>query len=88
MVGYLTGEHHTDKTNTSTPRGVSAAGLLRQNWVKILTLQKMRTLHDIGKGIDYRIEGSHAVISADYADRYGENQIICNTVMVTITPYG
>ena len=38
-------------------------------------------LHDIGKGIDYRIEGSHAVISGDYADRYGENQIICNTVM-------
>ena len=41
-------------------------------------------LHDIGKGIDYRIEGSHAVISGDYADRYGENQIICNTVIVTI----
>ena len=38
-------------------------------------------LHDIGKGIDYRIDGSHAVISADYADRYGEKQIICNTVM-------
>ena len=38
-------------------------------------------LHDIGKGIDYRIEGSHAVISGDYADRYGENQVICNTVM-------
>jgi ribonuclease Y len=38
-------------------------------------------LHDIGKGIDYRIEGSHAVISADYADRYGERRIICDTVM-------
>jgi ribonucrease Y len=38
-------------------------------------------LHDIGKGIDYRIEGSHAVISADYADRFGENKLICDTVM-------
>lgn len=38
-------------------------------------------LHDIGKGIDYRIEGSHAVISGDYADRYGENKIVCDTVM-------
>lgn len=38
-------------------------------------------LHDIGKGIDYRIEGSHAVISGDYADRYGESQLICETVM-------
>lgn len=38
-------------------------------------------LHDIGKGIDYRIEGSHAVISGDYADRFGESRIICDTVM-------
>ncbi len=38
-------------------------------------------LHDIGKSIDYRIEGSHAVISGDYADRYGENKVICDTVM-------
>lgn len=38
-------------------------------------------LHDIGKSIDYRIEGSHAVISGDYADRYGERKEICDTVM-------
>lgn len=38
-------------------------------------------LHDIGKGIDYRIEGSHAVISGDYADRFGEHKIVCDTVM-------
>lgn len=38
-------------------------------------------LHDIGKSIDYRIEGSHAVISGDYADRFGEKRMICDTVM-------
>ena len=38
-------------------------------------------LHDIGKSIDYRIEGSHAVISGDYADRYGEERLICDVVM-------
>ncbi len=38
-------------------------------------------LHDIGKAIDYRIEGSHAVISGDYADRYGEERMICDVVM-------
>ena len=38
-------------------------------------------LHDIGKGIDYRIDGGHAVISGDYADRFGETQLICDTVM-------
>ncbi len=38
-------------------------------------------LHDIGKSIDYRIDGGHAVISGDYADRWGETQEICDTVM-------
>ncbi len=38
-------------------------------------------LHDIGKGIDYRIDGSHAVISGDYADRFGESKIVCDAVM-------
>lgn len=38
-------------------------------------------LHDIGKALDYGIEGSHAVISGDYADRYGETRMICDTVM-------
>lgn len=43
--------------------------------------KRVGMLHDIGKAIDYRIEGSHAVISGDYADRYGEHRIICDTVM-------
>ncbi len=43
--------------------------------------KRVGLLHDIGKALDYRIEGSHAVISGDYADRFGENRIICDTVM-------
>ncbi|MFK7822947.1 MAG: HDIG domain-containing metalloprotein [Oligoflexales bacterium] len=43
--------------------------------------KRVGLLHDIGKAIDYRIEGSHAVISGDYADRYGETRLICDTVM-------
>ncbi len=38
-------------------------------------------IHDIGKTIDYRIEGSHAVISGDYGDRYGEKRVVCDTAM-------
>lgn len=38
-------------------------------------------LHDIGKSIDHKIEGSHAVISADYAGRFGEDKVVCDTVM-------
>jgi ribonuclease Y len=43
--------------------------------------KRVGLLHDIGKAIDYRIDGSHAVISGDYADRYGESRLICDTVM-------
>ncbi len=38
-------------------------------------------LHDIGKALDYRIEGSHAVISGDYATRYGEAEDVIDTVL-------
>ena len=38
-------------------------------------------LHDIGKVLDYKIEGSHAVISGDYATRYGESECVVDTVL-------
>ncbi|NLI43206.1 MAG: ribonuclease Y [Synergistaceae bacterium] len=37
-------------------------------------------LHDIGKAIDYQVEGSHALIGADLAKRYGESQVIVNAI--------
>lgn len=38
-------------------------------------------LHDIGKVLDYKIEGSHAVISGDYATRFGEGETVVDTVL-------
>jgi ribonucrease Y len=38
-------------------------------------------LHDIGKVLDWKIEGSHAVISGDYATRYGEEEVVVDTVL-------
>jgi ribonuclease Y len=43
--------------------------------------KRVGLLHDIGKALDYKIDGSHAVISGDYADRFGERRLICDTVM-------
>ncbi|MEG3065828.1 ribonuclease Y [Acetomicrobium sp.] len=37
-------------------------------------------LHDIGKAIDCQVEGSHALIGADLAKRYGESQVIVNAI--------
>ncbi len=58
------------------------AGLLATELkVDPIAAKRSGILHDIGKALDFNIEGSHAVISADYADRYGEKRYICDTVM-------
>ena len=38
-------------------------------------------LHDIGKVLDYKIEGSHAVISGDLAVQFGEEENVVDTVL-------
>lgn len=37
-------------------------------------------LHDIGKAVDHQVEGSHSLISAEFARRYGETEEICHAV--------
>jgi ribonuclease Y len=37
-------------------------------------------LHDIGKAIDHKVEGSHAAIGADYAKRFGESPRIVQAI--------
>jgi ribonuclease Y len=37
-------------------------------------------LHDIGKAVDHKIEGSHAAIGADYARRFGESNKIVQAI--------
>jgi ribonuclease Y len=37
-------------------------------------------LHDIGKAMNHEVEGSHALIGADVARRYGETEEIANAI--------
>ncbi|HOD28583.1 MAG TPA: ribonuclease Y [Syntrophales bacterium] len=37
-------------------------------------------LHDIGKAIDHKVEGTHAAIGADFAKRYGESPRIMQAI--------
>jgi ribonucrease Y len=37
-------------------------------------------LHDIGKAVDHEVEGSHAIIGAELARRYGESPKIVNAI--------
>jgi ribonuclease Y len=67
--------HHT--VEVATLAGIMASEL----GVDVDQAKRVGLLHDIGKAIDYRIEGSHAVISGDYSDRFGEKKVISDTVM-------
>jgi len=37
-------------------------------------------LHDIGKAIDFEVEGSHVEIGYDFAKKYQENEIVLNSI--------
>jgi ribonuclease Y len=37
-------------------------------------------LHDIGKAMDHEVEGTHALIGADFAKRYGVPDIVINAI--------
>lgn len=38
-------------------------------------------LHDIGKAVDYEVEGPHAAIGADIAKRFNEQEMIVNAIL-------
>lgn len=70
------------------------AGMIAEEiGVNSLHTRRAGILHDIGKALDYKIEGSHAVISGDYAIRYGEKEDIVDTILahhddkIVETPY-
>jgi ribonuclease Y len=82
LVGAL--NFRTSYTQNQWLHAVEAsflAGMMAEELGLDAKLARRATLmHDIGKALTHKIEGSHAVIGADIARRLGEPEIIANAI--------
>ena len=60
---------------------VQLAGIMASELdASVKTAKRAALLHDLGKALTHEVEGSHAVISAQYARRYGETQGVVHAI--------
>ena len=46
----------------------------------VKTARRAALLHDLGKALTHEVEGSHALLSAQYARRYGESPAVVHAI--------
>jgi len=82
LVGRL--NYRTSYTQNQWRHSIEAsfiAGLMASELGLDVSLARRATLlHDIGKALTHQVEGSHAVIGADYARRFDELEVVANAV--------
>lgn len=82
LVGAL--NYRTSYTQNQWLHAVEAsfiAGMMASEMgIDIKTARRATLMHDIGKALTHKIDGSHAVIGADIARRLGEDEIIANAI--------
>ena len=60
---------------------VHLAGIMASELgASVRTAKRAALLHDLGKAMTHEVEGSHALISAQWAKRYGESQGIVHAI--------
>jgi len=60
---------------------VHLAGIMAMELeANVRTAKRGALLHDLGKALTHEVEGSHAQISAGYAERYGESEAVVHAI--------
>jgi ribonuclease Y len=60
---------------------VHLAGIMAHELeASVKVTKRAALLHDLGKALTHEVEGSHALISGQYAKRYGESQAVVHAI--------
>jgi ribonucrease Y len=82
LLGRL--QFRTSYTQNQWVHSVEAAqlaGLMAHELKLNVTVAKRAALlHDIGKALTHKVEGSHAIIGSEFASKYGESEVIVNAI--------
>ena len=82
LVGRL--NYRTSFTQNQWKHAVEAAflcGMMAAELdLDVKVARRAALMHDIGKALTHELDGSHAVIGADYARRLGETELVANAI--------
>ena len=82
LIGSL--KYRTSYTQNNYTHSIEVgfiAGMIAdQLGLDVKAARRADLLHDIGKALDHSVAGSHAVIGADFAKRYGESELVVHAI--------
>ena len=78
-LNYRTSYSQNNYTH-SIEVGMFAGMMAAEMGEDVKAARRAGLLHDIGKALDHSIEGSHAVIGADFAKKRGESEAVCHAI--------
>jgi ribonuclease Y len=82
LVGRL--NYRTSYTQNQWKHAIEAGflcGMMAEELdLDLKVARRAALMHDIGKALTHELDGSHAVIGADYARRLGESEIVANAI--------
>ena len=82
LIGSL--RYRTSYTQNNYPHSIEVgflAGMMAAELgADVKLARRSALLHDIGKTLDHSISGSHAVIGADFAKKYGESEQVVHAI--------
>ncbi len=82
LVGRL--NYRTSFTQNQWKHAIEAAflcGMMAEELaLDVKVARRAALMHDIGKALTHELDGSHAVIGADYARRLGETEVVANAI--------